>query len=263
MDFFFGAEEGAMGYKMRDVEVFFDGHRCIVTACDSCGAVGSKELDVVRVSNEQVGRLTARVALLEVLSVGAIAKVLTAAISAERNPTGEAILDGIRGLLTESGLEDLAVAVSTEKNFVTRQTGLGISVVGICDTSDLRIGMTKPNDTLYCLGYPKVGSELSGEGEAGIASISDVLRITGLPEVHDILPVGSKGILSEAAILANASRCRIRLRRESGMDLERSAGPSTCVLVSCKGDFDLAFHTTCPVTKIGDLEPLVLRNIST
>ena len=50
-----------METKNRDVEVIsLGGDQCMVVACDSCGAVGFKDLDVIQMPPSVVGRYTAR-----------------------------------------------------------------------------------------------------------------------------------------------------------------------------------------------------------
>ncbi|NLN15929.1 MAG: alpha-ribazole-5-phosphate synthase, partial [Firmicutes bacterium] len=78
--------------QLRDVTVIdmADGS-LLVVACDSLGAIGSKENDLVKVPGYVVGRMTSRVALLEVMSTGARPLVLINALAVEMTPTGEEI----------------------------------------------------------------------------------------------------------------------------------------------------------------------------
>lgn len=59
-----------------------------MVSCDSCGGIGEKELDILKVPHRLVGQLTARVALMEIICTGADPKIMTVAISAESEPTG-------------------------------------------------------------------------------------------------------------------------------------------------------------------------------
>src|SRR5665648_689652 len=99
-----------------------------------------KELDVLKSSWFMTGKLTTRVALLEVISTGAIPKMLTVAISNEPHPAGTELLKGVNDELESAGLKTLPMAISTEKNMPTKQTGLGISVIGVAEKNKLRIG---------------------------------------------------------------------------------------------------------------------------
>lgn len=210
----------------------------LIIACDSCGAIGEKSLDVVRVPPYIVGRFTGRVALMETFSVGAYPKALTAAICNEPNPTGEGMLSGIKDELAEISL-DMPIVISTEKNMETSQTGLGITVVGTCREEELRVGMTQPNDKLYCLGVPKVGNEVFLD-DPEIASTLLVKKLLEAPNVHDIVPVGSKGIKNEAEMLASSLKLKLNWEQNLSIDIKKTAGPATCVLVTCPGNLDIS-----------------------
>ncbi len=235
-----------MGYRGRDVEVTFRDGLCLVAACDSCGAVGEKELDAVQVPAYVTGRFTARVALFEVLATGAEPQIVTAAICNEPDPTGEKILKGVRDELNLSAPGPLPMAISCEKNMPTKQTGLGISVVGLGEAEHLRIALTRPGDDVYCLGIPKVGPEVHSPDDPDIVQAGHIRRLLALPAVHDIIPVGSQGILGEIHTLETALRLRFVAANEqvhpaSGgvrplgtPDLHKSGGPSTCVVFSAE-----------------------------
>lgn len=60
----------------RDISLIPRGEQYLAIACDSCGGVGSKEMDLVPASPQIVGYYTARVALMEVLSIGALPMAL-------------------------------------------------------------------------------------------------------------------------------------------------------------------------------------------
>ncbi|MTV51004.1 alpha-ribazole kinase [Heliobacillus mobilis] len=243
-----------MGYQGRDVEVvFLAADQCMVAACDSCGAIGDKEFDVVPVPQYIVGRFTTRVALLEVLSVGAIPAVVTVAISNEPSPTGEEILAGVRDELKEIGKPDLPVVISTEKNIPTKQTGVGVTVVGAVERKGLRIGTTQPGDRMYCLGLPKVGPEVQRADDEEIAQASHILKLFQVEGIHDVLPVGSRGIRAEAKTLAEGLGCCFSEWPPSGLDLEKSAGPSTCVLFTACPEVQLDEFTGTPLQVIGEV----------
>lgn len=220
-----------MGYRGRDVEVsLLKGGQCLVVACDSCGAVGSKELDVVQIPEKITGRFTARVALLEVMASGAEPEVMTVAISNEAQPTGEKILEGVYEELQSLGLEHLPMAISTEKNMLTRQTGLGISVIGVSDASVLRLACTQIGDFVYGLGVPKVGQELSDPEDPEIIRGEHLRKLLSNQDVHDVIPLGSQGIRGEAELLAQSIKGRLILAPGCPVELEKSAGPATALI---------------------------------
>jgi len=243
-----------MGYKGRDAEVIpLNENQYITIACDSCGAIGSKELDIVKVPPYIVGRFTARVVLMETISIGAVPKIITAAISNEPYPTGEGILEGIKDELKFMDISSLPINISTEKNVPTRQTAVGITVVGICDREDLRIASSMSGDIVYCLGIPKVGDEVKYADNRTIAQGKHIQQLIKVNGVHDIVPVGSKGILKEAQMLACNTSCKFVLEPFLGVDVEKSAGPCTCIIFSCSPDAVLPDFESVPIFKIGKL----------
>lgn len=243
-----------MGYHNRDVEVaFLNEEECLVAACDSCGAIGSKELDVVKVPPYITGRFTARVALLEVVSVGAVPQIITVAVSNEPDPTGAEILEGVRDELRAFELSSLRMAISTEKNMPTQQTALGISIVGVCLKSKLRIATSQAGDIVYCLGLPKVGPEVKSPDDLEIVQARDVRYLLKQEGVHDIIPVGSKGIRAEVELLASGLNYTFVAESSNSLpiDLDKSAGPSTCLIFTALPEMGAWDFAPTPLFKIG------------
>jgi len=247
-----------LGYFGRDVEVVsINQAQYLVASCDSCGAIGMKDLDTLKIAWSITGRLTTRVALLEVLSTGAVPQIMTVAISNEPHPTGERILKGVKEELDSAGLTTLPMAISTEKNMITQQTGLGISVIGVSEKNQLRIGSTQSGDDVYCLGLPKVGSEIKNPEDDEIVQVKDLQLLLNIAGVHDIVPVGSRGILTEAQQLATNVNYQLILDSCCGLDLEKSAGPSTCLIFSSISSLALDLSSSdffrLPLNKVGKL----------
>ncbi|HZK54012.1 MAG TPA: alpha-ribazole kinase [Desulfosporosinus sp.] len=247
-----------MGYFGRDVEVvLINKDSYLVASCDSCGAIGMKELDALKIPCFITGKLTARVALLEVLATGAVPQMLTVAISNEPYPTGDELLRGVNDELESAGLKALPMAISTEKNMPTQQTGLGISVIGLAEKNLLRIGTAQLGDEIYCLGFPKVGAELNNPEDPEIVPVKALQDLLEILSIHDIIPVGSRGILSEANQLAATVNSQLCVDPTCALNLEKSAGPSTCLIFSASSSIDLELKFSSfpdlPLTKIGYL----------
>lgn len=249
-----------MGYLGRDVEVVsINNAQYLVASCDSCGAIGMKELDAYKISWFITGKLTTRVALLEVTSTGAVPQMLTVAISNEPYPTGDELLRGVNDELESAGLETLPMAISTEKNMPTQQTGLGISVIGVADKNKLRIGTAQQGDDVYCLGFPKVGPELNNPEDPEIVQVKAIQILLEITSIHDIIPVGSRGIRSEADQIASTVNRRFKVDPTCTLDLDKSAGPSSCLIFSSAGSssgvLNQAFSSfpKLPLTRIGQL----------
>jgi len=257
MDFLFlqKGEWNGVGYGGRDVEVVsLNDTQYLVAACDSCGAIGEKEFDVVKVSWRITGRFTARVALLEVLAVGAVPQMMSIAIANEPIPASEEILKGVGEELKALELTALPMAISTEKNMPTKQTGLGITVIGLCPKDKLRIGRSKPGNSLFCLGLPKVGTEAADPEDPEILQGIHVVKLLSVPEVNDIIPVGSQGIWGEAEALAKSIGAQLIKDPRCELDMNKSAGPSTCLIFTVSEGVELEDFGKIPIHKIGRLE---------
>lgn len=223
----------------RDVLLFeFCSGEMLVVGCDSAGGIGPKPLDKLKVDGYILGKFTARAALMEVLSVGANPVCVVDALGVEPEPLGSEILKGIKAEAERAKLDPkLAVTGSTEKNIVVEQTGIGVTVVGTCRRQQLKIGTSKPGDLVVAVGLPYVGLEvLSAEKRMEIAETDDVLKLRNFKFVHEVIPVGSTGIAHEVNILAEGARLNFKLVDQQKVNVEKSAGPATVVLVSLAED---------------------------
>jgi len=219
----------------RDVSVFeFSNDSVMVVGCDSAGGIGPKPLDKVKVSGYTLGRFIARVALMEVLAVGALPVCLTNTLGVEPDPTGFEILDGIKSEVQLARLgSSLVITGSMEKNVSVDQTGIGVTVVGLASKNELKIGVSKPGDLVVAVGIPSVKNEvLVAEEQRKIADLEDLLRLMSCDFVHEVIPVGSEGVMHEVNVLARDSRLNVKLAEKPEVEILRSAGPATVVLVA-------------------------------
>ena len=244
--------------KIRDLTyVAMDEGTALVIACDSSGAVGMKTQDVVQVDNEMVGRLLCRVALMEVLASGAEPFLVVDTLSVEMNPSGKEIIAGIREEASLAGLlGDAVLTGSTEENFTVIQTGAGITVLGRVKPSEFKPGGARKGDTILCFGVPKVGEEvgIGGCDDPETANIALVLKLREMKDVHEILPVGSKGIAYEAQQICDGVGLSLRLANAIELDINKSAGPATCVLVAVDPLFNMkSIDVSCRMTILGQI----------
>lgn len=235
--------------KYRDLDLHpISRDMFLAIACDSCGGIGLKPLDKVKAAPQVVARLTTRVVLMEVLSSGAIPAALTAAICCEPDPTGEALLEGIRESMAEAGYPDLPLTISTEKNVPTEQTALGMTAIGMLQNRTLEQRKSRPGCHVFIAGIPKVGQELADD-ESQIADFSTLSQLLDSPEVIEIWPVGSRGIFAEGCDLATAAGGTLALNHgaEALVDLHKSAGTCTTLLfTSDQATLDLTrFNVPC------------------
>ena len=238
----------------RDVRLIrLDRRKILVVTCDSSGAIGSKALDQVKCPPEIVGKFAARVALMEALATGAKPICIAAPLSVEPTPTGKRVLKGIRSEMKYAGLDShTPIVESTEKNFKTKQTGVGITVMGLASPSALRIGRCVAGDEVFALGVPCVGAKvLSGELQHIIADPRDASALLRYGLIHEIIPAGSMGIIHEAEVMARDSTLQFRPDDDMRDILTKSAGPATVILFACSKVRRALTNIRKPVTRIG------------
>lgn len=236
--------------RWRDLLLFRSGATVFVLACDSNASIGHKPHDALQQDPSETGYSASKVPMMEVIAAGATPFVLIDNLCCELEPTGRQLLVGIERLIAESGL-DVVITGSDETNMPTVQTGIGVTVIGVAADDELRLGRTAPGDTIYCVGTPADGRRVPFvDGEPGIATPREVLAAATVAGVHEMLPVGSRGVGYEIGQLGGAD---FRLVDPSPIDLEVSAGPSTCFLVSGR-DIDrdelAAAVAPCPVAVV-------------
>lgn len=232
------------------------GH-AIVTGSTSSGAVGPKERDKVKVDGKVLGKFLARVALMDVTATGAFPLQLSVTLGVESEPTGNEIIEGIKREARTIGLDPNQVLMeNTEDNFQTVQTGAGLTVVGLANEDELRLGKTMPNDLIVAIGRPKVGMEvIAAEAHGEIADLKNVTQLNQRKYVHDISAVGSFGIASEAKMMAYGVGRQLKLIEPAGLDLTKSAGPATVVLATIDPDRieDLKALIPKPINVVGEI----------
>ncbi len=216
----------------RDVLLLrFSRDRLLAVSCDAAGGIGTKLHDKVRAHPRLLGKMTARVALMELLAIGATPVALAETLSVEPEPTGNEVMKGMLAEVRNARLRNVQIISSSEKNVKVSQTGIGVTAIGFVSTSTLKTSRCRPGDEIVAVGEPHVGQEvLRGEASRKIADTLDIIKVRERPFVHEIIPVGSRGILKEARTMANDSNLSVRLLGSQRLDLKKSAGPATVIL---------------------------------
>ncbi len=231
----------------------------LITTCDSCGSIGQKQHDVFTVDTELVAYLTARVAMIEAMSLNAIPHNLVLPIANEPEPTAELILSGIKKAMDEVGL-DMDVLISTEKNMSTSMTAFGVVVNAI--SSSLLLNLPQVGDNMYMIGVPSVGEDVLKNQQIilNFDAIRHLLEQSEKNSIRQIIPAGSGGIIAEVDGLLDYMRCKENIKENieditcefsyDDMDeLSKSCGPATSALVFATNiDEDIL---SIPVKKIG------------
>ena len=232
------------------------GH-AIVAGSTSSGAVGPKIMDKVKVDGRVLGKFLARVALMDVIATGAFPLLLSVTLGVEKEPTGNEILEGIRREARTLGLDPNQVIMeNTEDNFETVQTGAGLTVIGFANEDELRLGKTSPGDLIVAVGKPKVGDEvILAEAKGEIADLKNVTQLSQKKYVHDIVAVGTFGIADAARMMAYGVGRQLKLAEVKGLDLNKSAGPATVVLVTVGKENleDLTSLISKPINVVGEI----------
>ncbi len=229
----------------------------LVVAVDSDGGIGSRAHDLVKVPEYVLGRFAMRVPLMEILSCGAIPIAAFDMLTVPMDELGKEIIRGVRDELAEAGLgADFPLSGSTEDNVPTSSTGVATTVVGVVHQDDFRPGISKPGDRVLCVGLPKSAPDdeiaLDDQEIVRPAHINELLRMRG---VHDLLPVGSRGVSYEARELARSAGLEFMVTGDARLDVDKSAGPSTCALasVSAEESGSVARGLRVPVVEFGKL----------
>lgn len=243
--------------KIRDLTLIsLDENKTMVVACDSCGSIGMKEGDALKVPHYYVGKLTVRVPLMEVMCAGAEVVTITDAVCNEMEPTGSEIIRGIKEELKLAGIGDVALTGSTEENFKSISTGLGVTVIGIAENKNLKVNTISENCKIISLGIPKVGAEIGLDEDLDIVSYEELRKLLSLDGVYEIVPVGSKGILYEASQLAKNNNMNFILDEEIEIDIHKSAGPSTVIIAAVKNEVLNEIQNDGKVSIIGELNKI-------
>lgn len=242
--------------KIRDLSLIkIDDDKTMVIACDSCGSIGMKKGDVLKVPSIYVGKFTARVAILEVICSGAEVITIADAICNEMKPTGEEIIKGIKEELNKAKINDIVLTGSTEENFTTSSTGIGIIAAGIGSTKRLKVNNVKKEAVILSIGYPLVGAEVIIAENNEIVSYETIYKLLNNDLVYEIIPVGSKGIAYEASQLAENNNMQIQFNNPAGIDMKKSGGPATSVIAAVDPiDVDEIQRTMPHVNVIGKLK---------
>jgi len=218
--------------RVRDLLVIDTEADCWVLACDSAGGVGPGPADAIRVPGRVVGLFTARVALMETVAAGATPTALSLVVAGPPS-LGDEVRRGVLEEMNLVGLDGDALVMSTEKNFPTSQTAVGVTVIGRGPRDGLLPGGARAGDVVLVIGWPKVGGEVR-EGDPETADLATVMAVVRTGLAHDILPVGSRGIRAEGLELARSAGLNVVLdeRPHPSLNLDKSAGPATAVLVA-------------------------------
>lgn len=215
--------------SFRDLIILDDMN--LVLACDSAAGIGEKPCDEVFADIEMVSYYAAFVPIAELLCVRSEPMVLVDTLCNEREPYGEKIIRGIKRAMKDAGMNEVdGFTGSTEENFMTKMTGIGVTVLG----RGLNIRKAQKGDAVYAIGKGLVGEELNKYRDKAM-SMSDYIYLKEQDYIHDIVPIGSKGAAHELAEIEAYAGLRARVINHE-FDYKASGGPSSICLVTMRPD---------------------------
>ncbi|MDS9472307.1 alpha-ribazole-5-phosphate synthase [Sporosarcina pasteurii] len=192
----------------------------IIVTTDNSGGIGEKEQDIVSATDRLTAYYSARVTLLE--QWAARAEPFTTLI---HNFSGHAswakYVQGVEDLFQEAGVPCPQISGSTETNMELVQSAIAVTMIG---KREERVSM--PDGQWFTYGTPLVGEEVLANADE-VASIRRIRQALDHQIINRVWPVGSQGILYEVRRVMNDDDLKV----ESELDIRKTAGPSTVVLV--------------------------------
>lgn len=196
------------------------GNGLIITT-DNSGGIGEKPGDLVAVPDRLTAFFAARVALLE--QWAAHAEPISILLHNFSGSTSwEKYVEGIHDLFTEAGLQTPPISGSSETNMTLLQSAMAVTIIG--RTIEQPIG---EEVQWFTYGTPLVGNEVLDRADE-VASLRVLKEAMEIGLIQQLWPVGSRGILEEVRTMTSDETAKI----ESELDITKTAGPSTVVLLA-------------------------------
>lgn len=194
----------------------------IIITTDNSGGIGEKPMDAVKAPDKLTAQFAARVALLEQWAADSEPQaVLLHNFSGEQQ--WASYVEGIEELFRELGCETPPITGSSETNMPTLQSGIAVTLIGKRIHREISDSVS-----WFVYGVPLVGNEVLEKKEQ-IADLKKLYDAWTNNLIERLWPVGSKGIAHEAELLLEKEVAAI-----AGVDILKSAGPATCVLIAVK-----------------------------
>lgn len=196
---------------------------------DVTAGVGPGSNDNIKLEAGLVTRFVMRVALLDILAVGAEPVAVTITTSLPRS-SREDLAAAVRASLTAWGChQQIPLTGSSEDNFNLSQTAISITILGKAGLGQVRMIGSQPGHKLYLIGEPVSGAEVLGRQDE-LVSWKELAFLLDDPETIDVIPVGSRGARDRISRLTRLTDLKFR---SAGHPLaEVSAGPATALVIS-------------------------------
>ncbi|NWQ41574.1 ATP-binding protein [Bacillus sp. EB106-08-02-XG196] len=214
---------------MRDtITIPLNSQESLIIASDNSGGIGKKAEDLVQVSYETVAYYSFRVAAMECIAAGGepVSVVL-------HNFCGDdswsELVNGVRKGLAELKLGDIPITGSTESNFPLKQSAVGLVVLGKKPLDKMTEKIFSNDLKFAIIGKPLVGNEVIDLAHE-VVPLSTFREVSNLQDIM-ILPVGSKGILSEFNQMFPTKEFTKEML-DTNVDVLKSSGPATCFIIA-------------------------------
>jgi len=232
--------------RIRDTSILNLKDFYVVIASTSSGAIGQKERDKIKIDEKTLGKIMARCVLTKIISLGVEPVILISNFSVEYNPTGMKIFEGILEEGEKTGVTEM-IKGHTEENFKTDQTSLSIVGIGVTKKKKLKFKLSSQKDCVFILGEPKVGYEVV---KSNLTDIKMLKKIREIFYVHDMIPVGNGGVKQQILEFSNVLDYEIKLIDDLDIDINKSAGPSTTILITIDRRYMAEFDNLCRKNRI-------------
>lgn len=203
----------------------------LVIASDNSATIGNKEHDIIQVDDEVTGYYTCRVAYMDLIRAGASPDVIVLQ-NFTGNSAWKAYQKGVHQLLAEANRPSLPITGSTETNFTTLQSGLGLTIVGTRNKPSSNRIKWRGTEQFAVIGKPLVGNQAIEQPEH-IAPVSLYEQLAQMDEIIDLVPVGSTGIEAEWRQLTGHN-----YTITSDVNVKQSGGPATCFIIAYEQTYD-------------------------
>lgn len=237
--------------KYRDLTITPLGNNLqMITACDTSSGLGNKPGDTFSVSPRIVASYCARVIFFELLAYGVEPEIVINMVGGEYDNTGFEALCGLQDEIQLAGIGNIEINGSTEENMETTMTSINMVGIGFCRGEREKKKIEK-GDLIYSLGTPYVGEQVVAH-MSEIISYENLRQIKAMTEVLDVLPVGSKGILYEAEIMAQSAGWQFNRQQQVEHDaiMYASAGPATALVVGVQREAQHWFEKKWETAKL-------------
>lgn len=208
----------------------------IIVTTDNAGSIGRKENDTIQTCYDTLSYFTVRNALME-----NITKNTTVIAVSYANFCGdehhEELMRGMNKVFDELGYKPRVIG-STESNFEMTESAFSTTVIGT------KLTQKEERYSNYAVvGLPLVGDEVLSNMNS-VISLRECLMLLSCDSVSKVIPIGSKGINHRCKKLLNIEF------KSSAVDLYKSAGPSTCVVIEYKNLDSIPISLRKKITKL-------------